>query len=282
MWQSICRCTGVRVICVEKPARLPGHGCPAWRKVGSTNLMKMIVAFKWLLNPEDARVGADGSVDWRGARMAVSDDDPAAIQVAGELAGTDGEIVGLTIGDGDAAWAAARGASSTVIVTDAQSNPDAVATAAVLAAGVRSIGGSDVVLIGDSAWDYGVSVALAGQLGWSALAQVSSARRDGDRLLVSRKSGDATQVIEVVPPVVLAVCASRAEKDPPSMKVVLAARKKPQIKVTLAELGVKPSGTLISRGTKLPDTPAAKIIDGTDAAAAATQLVTALRTEGVL
>src|ERR1035438_9531017 len=111
------------------------------------NLMKIVVVFKWLKNPEDARVGADGSIDWRGARMAVSDDDPAAIQVAGELAGTGGEIVGLTIGDGDAAWAAARGASSTVIVTDAQSNPDAAVTGAVLSAGVRRIGDADVVLI---------------------------------------------------------------------------------------------------------------------------------------
>ena len=244
--------------------------------------MKIVVVFKWLKNPEDARVGADGSIDWRGARMAVSDDDPAAIQVAGELAGTGGEIVGLTIGDGDAAWAAARGASSTVIVTDAQSNPDAAVTGAVLAAGVRRIGDADVVLIGDSAWDYGVSVALAGQLGWTALAGVSSATMNGERLRATRKFGDAIQVIEVARPAVLGVTASRAEKDPPSMKVVLAARKKPQIKVTLADLGVTQSSTLISRGTKLPDTPAAKIIDGSNPTSAATQLVTALGTEGVL
>ena len=107
------------------------------------NPMKIVVVFKWLKNPEDARVGSDGSVDWRGAKMTVSDDDPAAIQVARNLAAAGGEIVGLTIGDGDAAWAAARGASSTVIVTDAQSNADVAATGAVLAAGVRRIGGAE-------------------------------------------------------------------------------------------------------------------------------------------
>lgn len=246
------------------------------------NPMKIVVVFKWLKNPEDARVGSDGSVNWRGAKMTVSDDDPAAIQVARNLAAAGGEIVGLTIGDGDAAWAAARGASSTVIVTDAQSNADAAVTGAVLAAGVRRIGGADVVLIGDSAWDFGVSVALASQLGWTALAGVSSATMDGDRLRATRKFGDSTQVIEVARPAVLAVFASRAEQDAPGMKEVLAARKKPQIKLTLADLGLTPADRVISRGTKLPDTTAARMIDGADPAAAAAQLVTALRAEGVL
>lgn len=261
----------------RKPGRASQEAVYKW-----TNQMKIVVVFKWSKNPEDARITSDGTVDWGSARMAVSDDEPAAIQIARELGTAGSEIVGLTIGDGDAAWAAARGASSTVIVTDAQSCADAAATAAILAAGVKRIGGADLVLIGDSAWDYGVSVALAGQLGWTALAGVASAKMNGDRLCATRKLGDATQVTEVALPAVLAVSASRAEKDPPGMKEVLAARKKPQVKVTLADLGVKKNGDLVSLGTKLPDTPPAKIINGTDPAAAAAQLVAALYTEGVL
>jgi electron transfer flavoprotein beta subunit len=244
--------------------------------------MKIVVAFKWLKNPEDAHVGADGSLDWRGARMAVSDDDPAATEIARSLAADGDEIVGLTLGDGDAAWAAARGASSTVVVTDAQANADAAATGAILAAGVRHIGDVDVVLVGDSAWDYGVSVALAGRLGWTTLAGVSSAEPAGDRLRVTRKFGDGTQVVEVALPAVLAVSASRAEQDEPGMKQVLAARKKPQAKLTVADLGLEPAAVVTSRGTKLPDTPPARIFDGADPAAAAGELVAALRAEDVL
>lgn len=244
--------------------------------------MKIVVVFKWLKNPQDARVGSDGSVDWRGVKMAVSDDDPAAIEVARAIAVAGGEIVGLTLGDGDAAWAAARGASSSVVVTDAQTSADAAAIGAVLAAGVRRIGDVDVVLIGDSAWDYGVPVALAGRLGWAALAGVASATTHGNRVRVTRKVGEGTQVVDVGGPVVLAVSASRAEQHAPGMKEVLAARKKPLIKITLADLGVTPAATVISRGTKIPDTTAARVIDGADAAAAAAQLVTALRAEGVL
>lgn len=244
--------------------------------------MKAVVVFKWLRNPEDARVGSDGSVDWRAAKMAVSDDDPAAAVVANAVAAVGGECVGLTLGDGDASWAAARGASSTVVVTDAEPCANSAATAAIMAAGVRSIGGVDVVLIGDSAWDRGVPVALAGLLGWSVLADVESAAVEGDRLRVTRKFGDGTQVVDVARPVVLAVAASRAEQHAPGMKEILAARKKPVTKVTMTELGVEPDTAVTSRGTQFPATTAARVIDGADPVAAAAQLLAALRSEGVL
>ncbi|SDF79821.1 Electron transfer flavoprotein domain [Sporomusa acidovorans] len=125
--------------------------------------MKIIVVFKWSKNPQDARVGVDGSVDWRGVKMAVSDDDPAAMEIAAAIA-AGGEIIGLMVGDGDVAWAAARSAARTVVVTDALTDVDSSVTGAVLAAAIRRVEGVDAVLIGDSAWDYGVVTALTGQL----------------------------------------------------------------------------------------------------------------------
>jgi len=244
--------------------------------------MKIIVVFKWAMNPQDARVGSDGSADWRGVKMSASDDDPAALGVARDIATTEGEIIGLTIGDGDVAWAAARGASSSVVVTDVQAGLDSAVTGAILAAAVRHIGDADVVLIGDSVWDYGVVAALAGQLGWPTLANVVSATVEAGRLQVTRKTGSATQVLDVTGPAFLAVAASRAEQHVPSMKDVLAARRKPVIKLTLADLDIKSTATVTSRGTKLPDTAPARIIDGADPAAAVAELLTALRTEGIL
>ncbi len=214
--------------------------------------------------------------------MSASDDDPAAIGVAKDIATTDGEIIGLTIGDGDVAWAAARGASSSVVVTNVQTDVNSAATGTILAAAVRHIGDADVVLIGDSMWDYGVVVSLAGQLGWPTLANVVSATVKDGRLRVTRKVGGETQVVDVTGPAVLAVAASRAEQHVPSMKAVLAARKKPVIKLTLADLDVKSTAKVTSRGTKLPDTTSARIIDGADPAVAADELLIALRTEGIL
>ena len=243
--------------------------------------MKSIVVFKWSRNPLDARVGADGAIDWRGVRMAPSDDDPAAIMLAKDIA-ADGDIVGLTIGDGDVAWAAARGASSTIVVTDARTEADSAATGAIMAACVQRVGDADVVLVGDSSWDQGVVIALAGQLGWPTLANVISATKVDGRLRVTRRLGSGTQVVDVTGPAVLAVAANRAEQQVPGMKEVLAARKKPVSKLTTADLKVVPGTTVTSRGTKLPDTEPAQMIDGTDPAAAAEQLLSALRSDGVL
>lgn len=243
--------------------------------------MKIIVVFKWSRNPQDARVGVDGSVDWRGVKMAASDDDPTAMKMACSIA-DGGEVIGLTVGDGDTAWAAARGATRTVMVTDVQTDVNSSVTGAILAAAIRHVEGVDTVLIGDSAWDYGVVSALAGQLGWPAVAGVVSATKEQGCLHVTRKMGSESQMLEVKGPAVLAVSASRAEQNVPGMKEVLAARKKPVEKLTVADLALKTETTVNFRGTRFPDTPPARIIDGSDPVTACEQLVAALRADGVL
>ena len=134
--------------------------------------MKVIVVFKWSRNPLDALVGADASVDYPGVKLAANDDDPAVMEIAASLAAGD-EIVALTIGDGDTSWAAARGASRTVVVTDAWTEINSSVTGAILAAAIRRIEDVDAVIIGDSSWDYGVISALTGQLGFPAVALVT-------------------------------------------------------------------------------------------------------------
>ena len=241
--------------------------------------MRGVLVFKWAKNPQDARVGGDGSVDWSAAKMAVSDDDAAAAEVALVL-GVD-ELVGLTLGDGDASWAAARGASRTVSITDALPDPDACVTAAALALGVEHIGDVDVVVIGDGPWDPMVPASFAAQLGWRALGGVVSAVREGALLRVTQRTPGGTQVIDVVPPVVLGVRACRVEQRSPGMREVLAARKKPLEKVTVVELGGTPQSGVKVCGTVVPAAAQAHVFDG-DPDAAVKQLVSALRSEGAL
>lgn len=243
--------------------------------------MKIIVVFKWSRNPIDARVSADGTVDWRGVKMAASDDDPAVMEIARALAGGD-EIIGLTVGDGDTAWAAARGAARTVVLAEALTETNSMATGAALAAAIRRLADVDAVIIGDSSWDYGVVSALTGKLGWPAIAGVVAAEAEQDRLRVTRKMGSMTQVLEVKRPVVLAVVASREEQNTPGMKEVLMARKKPVEQLSLAELALAPTATVNFRGTRFPDTPPACIINGADPAAACAQLMAILSADGVV
>jgi len=249
---------------------------------GGRVLVKVVVAYKWARDPEDAAVRGDGSVDWRGAKMAAGEDDPAAVAVACSVASAGGrDLVGLTIGDGDTSWALARGVGHAVAVPDAPSLADEAATAALLVAAVGWIGEVDVVVIGDADGYPGVPAVLAGLLGWPALLGVSTATVEGGRLLATRRAGDLDETVSLDLPAVLGVAAASAEKRAPGMKEILAARKRPVEAVPLSALGVSLPGRLVSRGTRVPDAAPARIFGG-DPADAARQLVAALRADGVL
>lgn len=244
--------------------------------------MRIVVAFKWARDPQDARVGADGRLDWRGAQPAVSDDDPVAALVARAAAGADDEIVGLTLGGGDTAWAAARGAARTLVITDLDPAADAATKAQALAAAVRRVGDVGLVVVGDCAWEIAVPGALAGALGWPALAGVENASTEGGALRVHRRSGGCDEEVAVTGPVVLAALARRAEQEKPGMKDVLTARKKPVETVTVAELDVATAPAVQVRGHRPPESVSSRVFDGSTPAQAAAQLVGALRADGVL
>ncbi|MCL2782779.1 MAG: hypothetical protein FWD80_02230 [Propionibacteriaceae bacterium] len=243
--------------------------------------MKVIAVFKWSRDPVDARVGVDGGIDWRGVKFAANDDDPAVMEVARALAQGDG-IVGLTMGDGDAAWAAARGAARTVVIEDATTELNSMATGAALAAAVKHCGDADVVIIGDSSWDYGVVSALIGKLGWTAVAGVVAAEPVDNGLKVTRKNEGVSEVLWVGLPAVLGAVSTREEKSAPGMKDVLAARKKPMERLTLADLAPDSTAAVESRGTRFPSTPSAHMIDGADPVAASEELMAGLHADGVL
>jgi electron transfer flavoprotein beta subunit len=243
--------------------------------------VKAVVVYKWARNAADAIVRTDGSIDWRNARMAAGEDDPAALAAAKQIAAdTDGTVIGLTIGDGDASWALARGVEQAVCVADAPNLADNGATAAILAAAVRYIGDVDVVVIGDSKQEPGVAVALAGELGWPALVGLHSASMPAGQLQAVRRTVGAQQTLSLPTPAVLGMSAESDADQVPGMKELLAARKRPLTKVTLSDLGTAPVD-LVSVGCRKPDSTPSRLFQGEPAQAAA-QLVAALRAEGVL
>lgn len=244
--------------------------------------MKSVVVFKWAVNPLDARVSADGVVDWSTASPWVGDDDYVAAQVACKAAGPDGEVVGLTLAGGDVAFAAARGAQHTVAIDGLPVTADALAIAQALAKAVGTLENVDVVAIGDSAWEPAVPVMLAGLLGWQALMAVDSVEMKDDGLCVTRRFGTGTQDVTVQGPVVLGVVARREEENKPGMRTVLNARKKPVTTVKVDELVGIALPSLSSRGTHLPETAPSRLFDGSNPSQAVSQLLQALQAEGTL
>ncbi len=258
--------------------------------------MTIVVAYKWAANPQDASVGADGAVDWSRAKAGVSEYDPVAIELGRQLADATGaELVGVTVGPKDAGSPLARKAAlsrgldrTVVLADDALADLGSAETGAYLAAIVGHVGSVDVVLTGDSSVDVGAKLvpnALAGALGWPIVSEVKSVTGTPGDFTVERAHAGGAQVLKASGPVVLSVATDAVLPRVPGMKDILAAAKKPVEEVAAADLGVpERSATLAVAESRRPQLKARKgeIIDGSDAAAAAAQLVAALRAAGAL
>jgi electron transfer flavoprotein beta subunit len=261
--------------------------------------MRIVVAYKWTSDPEEATVRADGTVDWSRAKPGLSAYDPVAIELARQLAETAGaELIGVTAGGKGVAVpiaskaALSRGLDRVVIVEDdSLAEAGRSELAAVLAEVVRHIGDVDLVVTGDSSVDVAakmVPTVLAGELGWPAVAEVTAVSGTGVQagaLRVERAVPGGVQVLEISGPAVLAASADAAAPRVPGMKELLAAAKKPVELLELAALKVSPSSAVMTvTGRSRPERKARKglLIDTTDPAAAAAELVTALRQAGTL
>lgn len=258
--------------------------------------MKIAVAYKWAPNPQDAAVGADGTVDWARAKAAVSEYDPVAVELGRRLADEAGaELVGISAGGPDVASpmakkaALSRGLDRAVLVADpALTAAGSTQTALVLAELVRRVGDVDLVLTGDSSVDIGaqmVPAVLAGALGWPAVTDVVAVSGTAGDLTVERAHAGGSQVLHVTGPVVLAVAADAVVPRVPGMKDILAAGKRPAEEVPLAELTPAEAGSVVEVvGTHGPEAVARRrrVIDGSDAAAGVAELVAALRADAVI
>ncbi len=261
--------------------------------------MRIVVAYKWTSDPEEATARADGTVDWNRAKPGISTYDPVAMELARHLADEAGaELIGVTVGGkGVGAPIASkavlgRGLDRVVIVED-ESLREAGRSelAAVLAEAIRHIGDVDLVITGDSSVDVAakmVPTVLAGELGGPAVAEVTAVTGTGAQpgaLRVERAIPGGVQVLEISGPAVLAASADAAVPHVPGMKDLLGAGKKPADHLELAALDVSPvTATMTVTGRARPERKArqGQIIDTSDPEAAAAELVTALRGAGVL
>lgn len=258
--------------------------------------MKIVVAYKWAPNPQDAEVRPDGVVDWSRAKGAVSEHDPVAFEVARRLAdATGGEVVALSVGpaasDSPLARKSAlsRGADRLVLVADdALADAGSTRVAAVLAAAVRALGDVDLVLAGPESVDNGdrqVPLTLAGHLGWPGIAGATDVQPGGSGLVVERGTDTGVQVLDVTGPAVLAVTADAVVPRVPGMKDILGAAKKPTEVLALADLDVPATavaGEVVGTARPAPSARGRNVITTADPAAAAAELVDALRAAGAL
>jgi electron transfer flavoprotein alpha/beta subunit len=244
--------------------------------------MNVAIVFKWAYNTDDALVEKDGTVAWRHAKCAASDDDAAAVVFARDIVNSSGgKLISATIGDGDATWSLARGAGSVASVGEFASSPDDAATASLLAYALKKEGEADVVIMGDMREHAGVAGALGGLLGIPALIDIHDVAVDPNnpgQLIVRRKTLAGIQTFRVKPPVLIAIRAERSETQAPSAKQLLAARKLPVERFEV-ENGQSFSSSASVVGQRAPKARIARMFEGDNAAR---DLIAALRADGVL
>lgn len=254
--------------------------------------MKIVVAYKWAPDPQDATVSDDGVVQWS-AKRSMSEYDPVAIRVGRLLADATGaELIGLTAGEAAAGTpkaiqaAASRGLDRTVVVADdalAGASPETYG--AILAAAIEKIGDVDLVITGEASADVSgkaVPGLMAGHLGWPAICNVTSVSGGAGSWKVERMHRGGAQVLAIPMAAVLSVTTDAESIPLVGMKDMMAARKKPSEALALADLDVPGAASTVSViGSRRPkSTPRKHIM--LDSETAAADLVAHLRDEGVL
>ena len=167
-----------------------------------------------------------------------------ALQIAEER--DDVEVVVMTLGPEDAADAIKRslqmGASAGIhIIDDAVHGSDALATSSILAEAIKKAV-PDLVICGMASTDGTMGVIpamIAERLGWPAATLGATLSVADDRLTIRRDTDVASLTIEASLPAIVSVTDQSGEARYPSMKGILAAKKKP----------VRPGRLLISVST---------------------------------
>ncbi|MGY1636469.1 electron transfer flavoprotein subunit beta/FixA family protein [Geodermatophilus sp. SYSU D00742] len=191
---------------------------------------------------------ADNTVARASADNVLNEIDEYALEEALQIKEAQGgEVTILTVGPDSAADAIRKGLSmgadrAVHVTDDAVHGSDAVQTSAVLAAALSQLE-YDLVLCGAEATDSQMSVMpalLAERLG---LPQLSGARKltvEGGVAKVERQTDGGYWALEAPLPAIVSTWDTINEPRYPSFKGIMAAKKKPVQKLTLADLGVDP------------------------------------------
>lgn len=210
--------------------------------------MKIVVLVKYVPDATGERTfSADSTVERLDSDGLLSELDEYALEQALRVADSrdDVDVVALTVGPDEAAAAIKRslqmGASAGIhVCDDAIHGSDALGTSTILAAAITK-SEADLVICGMASTDAVmgvVPVMVAEKLGWPA-ATLGATLEVGDTTVTIRRDSDAArQTIEATLPAVVSVTDQSGEARYPSMKGILAAKKKPVEEWTCADLGI--------------------------------------------
>lgn len=239
--------------------------------------MKIVVCVKHVPDAEgDRAFNADHTTDRENVDGLLSELDEYAIEAALQLQeSAEAEVVALTVGPDDAAEAVKKalqmGADSGVHVEDeAIHGSDALATSAVLAAAIQKIGEVDLVLTGLASTDGGMSVIpamLAERLQLPQITQLATFEYADGKVKGRRDYDDGSEELEAPTPAVVSVNDQCNEPRYPSLKGIMAAKRKSveswgldDLSLDGGSVGLSASKTTVTGTTKRPPREQGEIV----------------------
>ena len=197
---------------------------------------------------EKKLAASDSTLDRAATDPVMNEMDEYAVEEALKLQEAHGGEVTILCMGPDAATETVRkalsmGADKAIhVIDDGLHGSDALATSLALAKAIDKAGGFDLVLLGSESSDARMSVVpamLAERLGLPQLTFAKEVTADGSGAIsIKRLTDDGYQVVEASTPAVVSVVEKINEPRYPSLKGIMAAKKKPVETYGLADLGV--------------------------------------------
>lgn len=249
--------------------------------------MRIAVLMKAVVEPESRiGLGSDGEVQCANFRYELNEYDLYAVEEAIRMAELyDAEVTVVSAGPEEAVQSLrkglAMGATDAIFVPVEESMGDAFLSATVLAAALKPIQ-PDLVLAGVESNDLGgsqVGVLVAEQLGYVAATMVISVKVGNDGVLNVRRELEGGNFVDVdLPmPAVLTIQTGLNEPRYPSLKGIMAAKRKDLVRLELSDLDIGDSQLVETIEYSYPPRrERAQMIEGSSEAIAS-ELVSLLR-----
>jgi electron transfer flavoprotein beta subunit len=245
--------------------------------------LKILVAVKQVPDPNAIQFDSSGAFAANTPRV-VNEYDSYALEEAIKLreAGTASEVVVLCVGTTNARDAIQRGlamgADRGILVQASDSDLTSLAVASIVSAEARD--GYDLIFVGQESSDGGTGNTgpqLAALLDLPLVSNVVKLDVDGGTLTLQREVEDGRHIVEVTPPAVICALTGLNEPRSPSLKGIMAARKKPIEEKSIGDYDTPATQTEWGQLYAEQRTVQATIIQGDDPEAAAKQVVALLQ-----
>ncbi|GAB4578517.1 MAG: electron transfer flavoprotein subunit beta/FixA family protein [Anaerolineales bacterium] len=227
--------------------------------------MKIVVCVKQVPDTAAKLTVVNGKASWGDAALVINPWDEYAVEAALNQDGA--EVIALSMGNESALdalkHALAMGAKEAILVSDpALAGADSQATAKVLAAAIKKIGGVDLVLFGRQAVDSdgGITPAQTARvLGWPIFSLAASLQTAGGALKVTRSIEEGQQMVEGKLPAVVSVVKEIGEPRYPSFMGIRKASRAQIPTWTLSDLSI-PAPAVVVHWPELMAPPTREVV----------------------